>query len=122
MVPRYPRSPRRIFSACSPRNSATAARERLKDDPDLSSILAIVNFRKGQFDYAAQLLRELSSKRPLSGDELFALGMSQAATKRSDEARRTLTQALQAKLPEADAAKAKATLAELDQAAAKDVK
>jgi tetratricopeptide (TPR) repeat protein len=92
---------------------ANAARERLKDDPDLSGILAIVNSRKGQFNYAAQLLVELAAKRPLTGGELFALGMSQAATKRSDEARQTLAQALQTKLPEADAATAKATLEEL---------
>jgi tetratricopeptide (TPR) repeat protein len=92
---------------------ANAARERLKDDPDLSGILAILNFRKGQFDYAAQLLKELSAKRALTSRELFALGMSQAATKHPFEARQTLTQALQAKLPEADAAKAKATLEEL---------
>ncbi|MCX6867659.1 MAG: hypothetical protein NTV46_15860, partial [Verrucomicrobia bacterium] len=92
---------------------ANAARERLKDDPDLSGILAIINFRKGQFDYAAQLLKELSAKRQLTGGELFALGMSQAATKHPAEARQNLTQALQTKLPEADAAKAKATLEEL---------
>jgi tetratricopeptide (TPR) repeat protein len=92
---------------------ATAARERLKDDPDLSGILAIINFRKGQFDYAAQLLKELSAKRPLTGRELFALGMSQAATKHPAEARQTLALALQAKLPETDATTAKATLEKL---------
>jgi Flp pilus assembly protein TadD len=99
---------------------ASAARERLKNDPDLSGILAIINFRKGKFDYAAQLLKELSAKRPLTGGELFALGMSQAATKRPDEARQTLAQALESKLPEADAAKAKATLEELDKLKAKE--
>ena len=98
---------------------ATAARERLKEDPDLGSILAIINFRKGQFAYAAQLLREISTKRPLTGDELFALGMSQAATKHPDEARTTLTQALQTKLPAADAATAKTTLEKLEEPAAK---
>jgi Flp pilus assembly protein TadD len=92
---------------------ATAARERLKDDPDLSGILAIINFRKGQFDYATQLLKELAAKRPLTGRELFALGMSQAATQHSAEALQTLTQALQTQLPEADAAAAKATLEKL---------
>jgi Flp pilus assembly protein TadD len=99
---------------------ANAARERLKNDPDLSGILAIINFRKGKFDYAAQLLKELSAKRPLTGGELFALGMSQAATKRPDEARKSLSQALQNKLPDADAAKAKATLEELDKLKAKE--
>ena len=92
---------------------ATAARERLKDDPDLSGILAILNFRKGEFDYAAQLLKELSTKRPLTGRELFALGMSQAATKRSAEALQSLTQALKTQLPAADAATAKTTVEKL---------
>ena len=106
----YLKDPKQLEAA---EKLANAARERLKEDPELSSILAIVNFRKGQFDYAAQLLKELSSKRPLSGGELFALGMSQAATKRSAEARQSLTQALQAGLPEADVVQARATLAEL---------
>jgi tetratricopeptide (TPR) repeat protein len=100
---------------------ANAARERLADDPDLSGILAIINFRKGRFDYAAQLLKELSAsaKRPLTGRELFALGMSQAATKQPAEARQTLALALQAGLPESDASVAKATLERLDKPAAK---
>ena len=93
---------------------ANAARERLNEDPDLSGILAIINFRKGRFDYAAQLLTELSAKRPLQGTELFALGMSQAAAKRSVEARQTLTLALQTNLPQTDAATAKATLSQLE--------
>lgn len=98
---------------------ANEARQRLKDDPDLSGILAIINFRKGQFDYASQLLQELSTKRQLTGGELFALGMSQAATKRSAEAQQTLALALQTKLPESAAAQAANTLAELAKTAAK---
>jgi Flp pilus assembly protein TadD len=98
---------------------ANAARERLKDDPDLSGILALINFRKGQFDYAAQLLKELAAKRPLDGRELFALGMSLAATKQTAAARQALTEALQAGLPEADAATARNTLADLADPSAK---
>lgn len=97
---------------------ATAAREQLRDDPELSAVLALVSFRKGKFDYAAQLLKELSGKRPLNGRELFALGMSQAATHELDAARQALTQALQTQLPDADAAKAKATLEELSKTTA----
>jgi tetratricopeptide (TPR) repeat protein len=101
---------------------ATEARERLTNDPELGGILAIVNFRKGRFDVAAQLLRELSVKRPLSGRELFALGMSQVAAKRPDEAKKALTEALQTDLPEADATKAKNALEEIEKAAASDEK
>ncbi len=97
---------------------ANAARERLKDDPDLSGILAIINFRKGQYDYASQLLTELSANRPLLASELFALGMSQAATKHNDEARQTLALALKTKLPQTDTATAKSTLDKLEKSAA----
>lgn len=101
---------------------ATEARERLANDPELGAILAIINFRRDRFDVAAQLLRELSVKRPLSGRELFALGMSQSATKQPEEAKKSLAEALKTELPEADAAKAKAALAEIQKAAADESK
>jgi tetratricopeptide (TPR) repeat protein len=99
---------------------ATAARARLKDDPDLTGMLAIISFRKGQFDYAAQLLAELSAKRPLTGDELLALGMSQVAVNRSAEALQTLTRALKSGLSETDAATARAALDKLTNPDAKE--
>jgi tetratricopeptide (TPR) repeat protein len=101
---------------------ANAARDRLKEDPDLSGVLAVINFRKGQFDYAAQLLKELSFKRPLTGGELFALGMSQMATKHPAEARETLAMAVRSELPEADAVTARSALEELAKAPADAVK
>ena len=57
---------------------------------------------------------ELSTKRPLASDELFALGMSLANSKQPEKAREVLGQAIQAGLPEADAVLAKATLLKLD--------
>jgi tetratricopeptide (TPR) repeat protein len=101
---------------------ATEARERLANDPELGGILAIINFRRDRFDLAVQLLRELSVTRPLSGRELFALGMSQAATKRPDEAKKSLTEALKTELSDADAAKAKSALEELGRAGERDKK
>jgi Flp pilus assembly protein TadD len=92
---------------------ANTARERVKDDPEVTSILALVNFRKRQFDYASQLLGELATKRELTATELFALGMSKAATHHREDAREALTQALQIGLKENDAAEARTTLAEL---------
>ena len=93
---------------------ATDARQRLTNDPDLSGILAIIGFRKKHFDDAAQLLTELSAQRPLTGSELFALGMSQAATQHPAQARQSLAKALLTKLPQPDADMAKSTLADLD--------
>jgi len=101
---------------------ALAARERLKDDSDLGGILAIISYSKGQFDYAAQILTEISAKRPLKGKELFALGMSQAATNRPYDARQTLTLALQTKLSQTDSAIAKATFEKLGKLSENDGK
>ena len=89
---------------------AIQAREQLKDNAELSAILAIISYGKREFDYSALLLMELSKKRPLTGRELFTLGMSYEATKRSEEARETLAQALRFELPEADVARARSIL------------
>lgn len=92
---------------------ASDARRRMTDDADLTGILAIVNFRNQKYDYAIQLLKELTSLRPLTAREFFALGMSQAASGKTAQAKEALEKAIQGELPEADSAKAKATLEDL---------
>ncbi len=91
------------------------ARSRMSDDPELTRILAIANYRKGDFKYAAQLMSEISIKRTLAPDELFMFGMSLANSKQPAKAREILGQAISAGLPEADAAQAKETLSKLDE-------
>ena len=89
---------------------ALEARKLLADDPELTSVLARINFRQDAFEDAAQLLRELAARRPLAADESFALGVSLAETGHPDEARAPLEQALAAGLAEPDAARATAVL------------
>ena len=95
--------------------TAGEARSRMPEDFELARIFALINYRKGDFKYASQLLSELSTKRPLASDELFALGMSLANSKLPVKAREILDQAITAGLPEAEAAQAKAALSNLDQ-------
>ena len=94
---------------------ASEARSRMSDDPELTRIFAIGNYRKGDFKYAAQLMSELSIKRALAPDELFLFGMSLANAKQRVKAREILEQAIRAGLPDADAATAKETLSKLDE-------
>ncbi len=96
---------------------ANEARRRLTDDPELTSLLAIISYRKGDHGPAAQLLRELATQRTLTARELFALGMSQATTGQQDDARQTLERSLEAGLSEAEATEVRATLEGLDEQA-----
>ncbi|RYZ82298.1 MAG: tetratricopeptide repeat protein, partial [Proteobacteria bacterium] len=93
---------------------AMEARRRFPDDADLTGILGIVNFRRGSHSQAIRFLKELSAKRPLSSEEQFALGMSEAATNQPDQARTNLENALKAGLSDSDLTTAKAKLEELD--------
>ena len=95
---------------------ATEARSRLSDDPELTRIFAIGNYRKGDFKYAAQLMSEISIKRPLVPAELFVLGMSLANSKQPEKAREILGKAVSDGLAEPAAAQAKEALAKLDEA------
>lgn len=92
---------------------AREARSNMPDDQELTRIVAVINYRKGDFKYAAQLLAELSTNRPLVPDELLILGLSLANSNQPDKARQTLDQALKSGLPAPDAAQAKAALSKL---------
>lgn len=95
-------------------NLAREARSSMPDDPELTRILALGNYRRGDFKYAAQLLGELSIKRPLLPGELLALGLSLANTEQPEKARQPLDDALKAGLAEADAVLAKNALSTLE--------
>ncbi len=96
-------------------NLAREARSSMPDDPELTRILALGNYRRGDFKYAAQLLGELSIKRPLLPGELLALGLSLANSEQPEKARQPLDEALKTGLAEAEAAQARAALAKLDE-------
>ena len=89
------------------------ARGRLPNDADLTGILGMINFRKGNHEAASQFLREVATHRPLRASELFALGMSQAALKQIENAHDSLTQAIETGVAEPEATEAKKALEDL---------
>lgn len=93
---------------------ARAARTNMGEDQELTRIVAIINYRKGDFKYAAQLLAELATKRPLVSDELLVLGLSLANSNQPEKARLTLADALTSGLSDKEVAQAKAALSKLD--------
>jgi tetratricopeptide (TPR) repeat protein len=107
----YLKDPARIDEAEALVNEA---RRRLPEDTDLTGIMGMISFRKGNHEAAIQFLSEVATQRPLQASELFALGMSQAALKRTDSARASLTQAIKAGLAEPDTTEAKNALEALD--------
>ncbi len=90
---------------------AREARSRMPEDPEVTRIFALLNYRKGDFKYAAQVFAELSIQRPLVAGELFMQGMALINSDQPAKARPILENALKAGLPEADAALAKEALA-----------
>jgi tetratricopeptide (TPR) repeat protein len=93
---------------------AREARVSMTEDLELAGIFALINYRKGDFKYAAQLYAELSIGRPLVAGELFAYGLALMNSDQAAKARTTLEDALRAGLPEADAAVAKEALSKLE--------
>ncbi len=89
------------------------ARETLRDDPEVHSLLGRIAWREGDSSYATQLLRQAESLgRTLAPAENFALGMALLEQDQPDEARPLLERALAAGLDEADAAAAREALQE----------
>ena len=93
---------------------AREARTNMTEDQELTRMVAVINYRKGDFKYAAQLFAELATQRPLVADELLALGLSLANSNQPEKARQTLDEALKSGLSEKDVAQAKAALSKLD--------
>ncbi|HEX7260224.1 MAG TPA: tetratricopeptide repeat protein, partial [Luteolibacter sp.] len=79
----YLENPEKLDQALS---LAREARSSMPDDPELTRILALGNYRRGDFKYAAQLLGELAIKRPLLPGELLALGLSLANSEQPEKA------------------------------------
>jgi TolA-binding protein len=82
----------------------------MPEDPELTRVFALINYHKGDFKYAAQVFAELAIRRPLVAGEQFMHGMALVHSNQAAKARPILEEALQAGLPEADAALAKEAL------------
>ena len=92
---------------------ATKAHKQLPDDPDLTRILAEISYKKKDFAYALQLLKESAAKKPLDALGLYYFGMSSLQEKQNAQARDALQRALNAGLPEPFSAEAKRTMSQL---------
>lgn len=106
----YMEDPAKLDQALS---LASEARSRMTGDEELTRIVAVINYRKGDFKSASRLLAELSTKRPLVPGELLVFGLSLANSDQPEKSRQTLDQALAAGLSDPEAAQAKAVLEKL---------
>jgi tetratricopeptide (TPR) repeat protein len=87
------------------------AKVNLPEDSDLLSVLGGISYRKGDYPYAIQVLNLLGTKRDLSAQDHYILGMSLASEKQIG-AKSALERAVEMGLPEPELTKAKDTLAQ----------
>jgi tetratricopeptide (TPR) repeat protein len=92
---------------------ATQARKALPDDPLVAEVLGQLNYHRKDYSYAVQLLNEAARTRPPGAEALRCLGLAQVALGDKTAARETLTKAVAAGLPEAEAAEVAEALAGL---------
>ena len=92
---------------------AVKAREAFAGDEQVAKALGKLAYRKGDYRYAAQLLRESAQKRPDDADLFFHLGMACQQLKQTEEALNALEQALRLGPNAPFAAEATRVLAEI---------
>ena len=92
---------------------ANKAHKQVPEDIDLTRILAEISYKKKDFAYALQLLKETAAKKPLDGLGLFYFGMSSLQGKQNAQARDALQKALKAGLPEPFSTQAKQAISQL---------
>lgn len=93
---------------------ASKARRSLPDDADLARTLGIISYQRKEYPRAIQLLQESDRKRPLDALGAFYLGMAHLQAGHSNEAKQTLTRAVNAGLREDLGGQAKRALEELE--------
>jgi Flp pilus assembly protein TadD len=91
------------------------ARKGLPSDPEVAQLLAELSFERKDFAYAAQLLNESASKRPLSAKLFYYLAVCYWETKQPYATKQNLQRALKGGLPEPMAADARRLLAQLSE-------
>jgi tetratricopeptide (TPR) repeat protein len=92
---------------------AMKARETLPDDPALAKTLGIILVQRGNYDQAASLLKQSSSRISPDAEWYYYLGTAQFHLKNRPDSKNNLQQALNLKLSGAPAEAAKKMLAEL---------
>ena len=72
----------------------TKARQAYPDDPDIAKTLGILNYRRGYYPQAAELLKEATAKRKDDPELLYYLGEVHHQLKQWDECKGVLERAL----------------------------
>lgn len=92
---------------------ASRAREAFPQDAELAAALGELSLRRGDAARAAQLLSEALRQQTNRAEWWFQLGLAHHQQKQGAQARPALQRALELKLPEEQAARARQVLAEL---------
>jgi predicted Zn-dependent protease len=87
------------------------AREIDPEDPDLTKALGIIVYKRGNWAWSAQLLKETARKDASDPNVLYYLGMAQHHMKENKESVETLRKALALNLNEQFAEEAKRVIA-----------
>jgi Flp pilus assembly protein TadD len=90
---------------------AKKAREMYPDDPELTKILGIIIYRRGDYAWSAQLLKESARKNATDPNVFYYLGMAQYHMKEIKESVETLRKALALNLNKQFADEAKRVIA-----------
>ena len=93
---------------------AQRAKAKLPTEPGISDTLAWIEYRKGLYSSAAQLLGEVTRLSPQNATYHYHLGMALWKAGNPTEARASLQRALQLQLAANPAREARNTLTELD--------
>ena len=110
LAPLYANDPATLGKAY---DLAAKAHKQVPEDIDLTRVLAEISYKKKDFAYALQLLKESAAKRPLDAMGLYYLGMSSLQEKQNAQARDALQRALKEGLPEPFSTEAKQALSRL---------
>ena len=92
---------------------ATKAHKEVPNDLDVTRTLAEISYKKKDFAYALQLLKQCSAKEPLDNMGLYYFGMASLQEKQKAQGRDALDRALKAGLPEPFSAEAKQAISQL---------
>jgi len=93
---------------------AQKAKAKLPNEPSVSDTLGWIQYRKGLFDSAAQLLQETAAQAPMNATYQYHLGMSLWKAGRPNDARHSLQRALQLNLSSLPAEEAQSALHQLN--------
>ena len=93
--------------------SSDLARRALPEDVGLAKALGKLTYWRGEYQYAAQLLKEVLQQKGADAEAYYYLGMSQHRLKQKADSAASLHQALALNLDAKHATEAERVLAEL---------